>query len=57
VDTTRDVTPEDKGFIHIASGTVRRGPGAWADLAFLIAPMLIAAIWLGRHLWLKRRKE
>ena len=51
VDTTRAETPEDRGLIRLGTGSVRSAPGAWANVAFVAAPLLLVVLWLlGRRL-------
>ena len=55
VNTSRGVTPEDQGLIHLGSGSLRKAPGAWSNLAFVVVPILALAIWLlGRRLSRRR---
>ncbi|MGC4115067.1 MAG: ankyrin repeat domain-containing protein [Myxococcales bacterium] len=54
VDTTRGVTPEDQGMIHLGSGSLRRAPEAWANVAFVLGPIVLLGLWFGVRAWKKR---
>ena len=46
IDARQRPTPEDKGMIQVAAVSVRPAPAIVQYLAYLAAPILIAAIWL-----------
>ncbi|MGD0838249.1 MAG: ankyrin repeat domain-containing protein [Polyangia bacterium] len=46
VDTSSRVTPEDRGMIRLAKGTVRPATSRWYILAYATAPSLAVAVWL-----------
>lgn len=54
VDATRGETPEDRGMIHLGSGSVRRAPGAWANVAFVLGPVVLLGLWFGVRWWRAR---
>ncbi|HEY3452479.1 MAG TPA: ankyrin repeat domain-containing protein [Myxococcales bacterium] len=56
VDTTPGVTPEDQGMIHLGSGSLRRAPGAWANVAFVLGPLVLLGLWFGARWWTKGRQ-
>lgn len=51
VDTSSWVTPEDRGMIRLAKGTVRPASSRWYTLAYAAGPLLVVAVWL---LWRRR---
>lgn len=55
VDTTRGVTPEDQGMIHLGSGSLRRAPGEWANVAFVLGPVVLLGLWWGIRAWRSRK--
>lgn len=52
VDTRSIETPEDRGMIRLAKGSVRPPPSRWFYLVYGCAPLLAAAAWL----FFRRRK-
>ena len=56
VDASRNLTPEDQGLIHLGSGSLRRAPGAWANVAFVLGPLVLLGIWFGARWWMRRHR-
>ena len=54
VDARAGLTPEDEGYVKVTAVALQAEPGRFQTLAYLVAPILLLALWLGTR-WRRSR--